>query len=129
MGDGFRDYQKVDSVITNIKKFCMPVSDDEQRAKELRTELQHYREVLRNAFRRSLHIEGTGYGISPTVDRFISLLASNIKQDELEGREYIRILVRKRKVHNRFHLWVMERFITPREDELSALDTSKETIS
>ena len=128
-GDGFRDYRKVDSVIAAIKKFCVPVSGDEKRAKELRTELQHYREVMRNSFRRSLHIEGTHYGSSPPVDRFINLLASDIMQDKLEGQEYIRILVRKKRVNTRWSKWVLETFVTPRQEELNALDTSKETIA
>jgi hypothetical protein len=126
-GGGHRDYQKIDSVVINIKKFCMPVTDDETRAEVLRKELRHYRDVLQQSHRRHLHIEGTGYA-SPNVDRFISLLASDIMQDKLEGQEYIRILVRKKRVHNRFRAWVMERFVTPRQDELNALDTSKETI-
>jgi hypothetical protein len=126
-GDGYRDYQKFDSVVLSIAKFCLPVSDDETRAKVLRTELSHYRSVLQQSHSRHLHIEGTGYA-SPNVDGFIRLLASDIKQDQLEGQEFIRILVRKKRVHNRFHAWVMEHFITPRQEELNALDTSKETI-
>jgi len=126
--DGYRDYKNMDSVIAGVKKFCMPVTDDENRAEVLRKELRHYRDVLQGAYRRSLHIEGTGYGASPPVDRFINLLASDIGQDRVEGQEYIRILIRKRKVHNRFREWVMENFITPRQDELNALDTSKETV-
>lgn len=126
-GDGYRDYQKFDSVIFSILKFCLPVSDDETRAKVLRTELTHYRHVLQQSHKRHLHIEGTGYA-SPNIDGFIRLLASDIKQDQLEGQEFIRILVRKKRVHLRFHKWVMEHFITPRQDELNALDTSKEVI-
>ena len=127
-GDGSRNYKKIDSVVAGIKKSCMPVSDDETRAKVLRGELRHYRDVLQQAHRRHLHIEGTGYS-SPNVDGFIRLLASDIKQDQLEGHEFIRILVRKKRVHTRFHAWVMERFITPRQDELNSLDTSKETVT
>ena len=124
---GHRDYKNIDSVIANIKKFCLAVSDDETRAEVLRKELRHYRDVLQRAHMRHLHIEGTGYA-SPNVDGFIRLLASDIKQDQIEGHEYIRILVRKKRVHRRFNAWVMEHFITPRQQELDALDTSKETI-
>lgn len=127
-GEGSRNYKKIDSVIAGVRKFCMPVSDDEKRAEILRKELAHYRSVLQQAHRRSLRIEGTGYS-SPNVDGFIQLLASDIKQDQLEGHEFIRILVRKKRVHTRFHAWVMERFITPRQDELNSLDTSKETVT
>jgi hypothetical protein len=127
MRHGHRDYKNIDSVILNIAKFCMPVTDDENRAEVLRIELRHYRDVLQKAHTRHLHIEGTGYA-SPNVDGFIRLLASDIMQDKLEGQEFIRILVRKKRVHNRFHAWVMEHFITPRQDELNALDTSQETV-
>lgn len=128
-GDGFRDYRRVDSVIAAIKKFCVPVSGDEKRAKELRTELQHYREVMRNSFRRSLHVEGDRFGSSPPVDRFIMLLASDIPQNFLEGQEYIRVLIRKKRVHLRWNTWVLETFVKPRQEELNALDTSKESIA
>jgi hypothetical protein len=127
-GDGQRDYKIVESVIAGIKKFCMPVSNDEKRAKVLRTELQHYREVMRNSYRRSLHIEGNRFGSSPPVDRFIMLLASDIMQDKLEGQEYIRILVRKKRVQTRWSAWVLETFVKPRQEELNALDTSKESL-
>ena len=126
--NGHRDYKNIDSVILNIAKFCIAVSNDETRAEVLRKELRHYRDVLQNASRRSLHIEGTGYGASPNVDGFIRLLASDIMQDKLKGQEYIRILVRKKRVHIRFNAWVMENYITPRQDELNALDTSKEIV-
>ena len=124
---GLRDYKNLDSVVKNIRKFCMPVSNDEKRAEVLRAELRHYRDVLQRAHMRHLHIEGFGYA-SPSVNKFIELLASDIMQDQLEGQEYIRILIRKKRVHIRFRAWVMEHFITPRQDELNALDTSKETV-
>jgi hypothetical protein len=128
-GGGSRDYKKIASVIAAIKKFCIAVSSDETRANVLRKELSHYREVLQQAYRRSLLITGEGYGGSARVDGFISLLASGITQDRLEFDEYIRVLVRKKKVNNRFTAWAQETLICPRQKELDALDTSKEKVS
>jgi hypothetical protein len=127
-GEGDRRYKIPEKAAEAIKKFCIPVSADEERAKVLRRELKHYRDVVSNSYTRSLHVDGTGY-TSPNVDRFIRLLASPIKQDQIEGAEYIRVLVRKKKVHNRWSEWVKATFIDPRQEELNTLDTSKEKIS
>ena len=128
-GGGSRDYKKIDSVIAAIRKFCIAVSDDETRAKVLRQELSHYREALQTSYRRSLRIDGTEtYQGSAKVDKFISLLASGITQDRLEFDEYNRVLVRKKKVNNRFTAWAQETLIHPRQEELDGLDTSKENV-
>ena len=126
-GEGERFYKKLDSVIKAINKFCIAVSDDEERAKVLRSELRHYREVLQSSQRRSRSITGTYHG-SLAVDGIVELLASDIGQDRVEGQEMIRVLVRKKRVARRFYTWVMEKFITPRAEELETLDTSKETV-
>ena len=127
-GEGKRRYKHVDTAANAIKKFCIPVSDDEQRADVLRRELKHYRNVVEQAYRRSLTTDGSGY-TGARVDGFIRLLASDIPQDRIEGEEYIRVLVRKRRVHNRWSAWVKVTFIDPRQTELEGLDTSKEKIS
>ncbi len=126
-GEGQRFYKKLDSVIAAIIKFCIAVSDDEERAKVLRSEMHHYREVLRNSQRRSKSVTGQ-YSGTLAVDGIIELLASDIGQDRIEGQEMIRVLVRKKRVARRFYAWVMEKFITPRQEELDSLDTSKERI-
>lgn len=124
---GQRDYRKIESAIAAIRKFCLPVSWDEKRAKVLRKELEHYDAKLRQIRGRSLSVTGIGYR-SPEIDRFIELLASDIPQNYLEGQEFIKILVRKKRVYNRFKKWLEEKFIEPRQKELDALDTSKERI-
>lgn len=124
---GHRDYRKIESAIAAIRKFCLPVSWDEKRAKVLRKELGHYDAKLRQIRGRSLSVTGIGYR-SPEIDRFIELLASDIPQNYIEGREFIRVLVRKKRVYNRFKKWLEEKFIEPRQKELDALDTSKEMI-
>ena len=106
----------------------MAVTDDETRAKVLRSELSMYRGKVSASYKRSLHLDGSSWGASPPVDRFIALLASDVPQDYLEGREYIRVLTRKRRVHLRFRDWMEERFIEPRQTELKGLDTSKERV-
>lgn len=126
---GYRDYQKIDSTIAAIKKFCFAVSDDESRASVLRKEVRRYKDARQKSHWRSLNTTGEGYGNSAKVDGFINLLASDIAQDRLEGEEFIRVLIRKKRVHNRFAAWLEERFINPRQEELKALDTSKEKVS
>ena len=127
--DGTRRYKYPHTAAEAIKKFCIPVSDDEQRAEVLRRELQHYRNVVDRAYKRSISIDGQGYGSTIPVDRFVRLLASDIAQDRLEGEEYMRILIRKKRVHNRWSAWVKATFIDPRVEELDGLDTSKEKIT
>lgn len=128
-GQASRRYTKFESVVAAIKKFCIAVSADEDKAKVLRREISHYNHVLQVARGRSLHVDGIGRGYaSPSVNGFIELLASPIKQDQIEGAEYIRILVRKKKVHTRFDKWVHEHFIDPRQSELNTLDLSKESV-
>lgn len=124
-----RHYKKFDSVVIAIRKFCIPVSGDEERAEVLRKELRRYRDVLSKSYKRSLTTDGDGWRNSPPINGFINLLASDIKQDQIEGAEYIRILIRKRRVNVRFEKWVKETFINPRQTELDALDLSKERIS
>lgn len=126
-GDGTRRYKKVSSVIVAIKKFCMAVSNDEERATVLQNQLDHYHEVLRNANKRSRRVSGRGYGAVP-VDGFIDLLASDIPQDVREGEEFLRVLIRKRRVNKRFSTWVVQNFIKPRKEELDKLDTSKVVV-
>jgi hypothetical protein len=126
-GEGQRFYKKLDSVVAAIKKFCIAVSDDEERAKVLRDEIQHYNEVLRGSHRRSRSVTGTYHG-TLAVDGIIELLASDIGQDRIEGQEMIRVLVRKKRVSRRFHAWVLGNFIGPRQKELDSLDTSKEKV-
>lgn len=126
-GEGQRFYKKLDSVVKAITKFCIAVSDDEERAKVLNSELQHYNEVLRRSQRRSRSITGQ-YSGTLAVDGIIELLASDIKQDQLEGQEMMRVLVRKKRVSRRFSAWVLEKFLAPRQKELDSLDTSKVRI-
>lgn len=126
---GTRRYKYPSTAADAIKKFCIPVSDDEKRAAVLRRELQHYRNVVDSSKKRSLSVDGQGYGSSAPVDRFVQLLASDIAQDRLEGEEYMRVLIRKKRVHNRWKAWVQATFIDPRQTELNGLDTSKEKIS
>jgi hypothetical protein len=127
-GSGYRDYQRIDSVIKAITKFCFAVSDDESRASVLRTEVRRYKDARQKSYWRSLTTDGEGYGNSAKVDGFINLLASDITQDRLEGEEFIRVLIRKKRVHKRFAAWLNETFINPRQEELKALDTSKERV-
>lgn len=126
-GEGQRFYKKLDSVVAAIKKFCIAVSDDEERAKVLRAELHHYNEVLRGSNRRSKSVTGLYHG-TLAVDGIIELLASDIGQDRIEGQEMIRVLVRKKRVSRRFHAWVLGNFLAPRQKELDSLDTSKEKV-
>lgn len=126
--EGSRIYKKFDSVVAAIKKFCIPVSTDEERAEVLRKELRRYREVVSQSYRRSLSVDGNRWSNSAPVSGFVQLLASDIKQDQIEGAEYMRVLIRKCRVHKRFDKWVKETFIDPRQTELNSLDTSKETI-
>ena len=126
--EGARRYKKFDSAVAGIKKFCLPVSDDEKRAEVLRKELRQYRQVLSDSQKRSISVDGQGW-TSPTADSLVRLLASPIKQDQIEGAEYLRVLVRKKKVHVRWSTWLKDTFITPRLEELNALDTSKEKIN
>lgn len=127
--EGSRIYQKFDSVVMGILKFCIAVSADEERAEVLRRELRHYREVLSQSYRRSLSVDGDRWKNSAPVSGFVQLLASDIKQDQLEGQEYMRVLIRKHRVHNRFDKWVRETFIEPRQTELDSLDLSKEKVA
>lgn len=128
-GSGYRDYQRIDSTIKAITKFCFAISDDEARAEVLRKEVRYYKDARQKSHWRSLTTTGEGYGNSAKVDGFINLLASDITQDRLEGEEFIRVLIRKKRVHNRFAAWLNERFIKPRQEELLSLDTSKMRVS
>lgn len=127
--DGVRRYKKLDSAVAGIQKFCIAVSADEDRAEVLRKELRRYRDVLSSSYKRSLTTDGDGWRTSAPVSGFINLLASDIKQDQIEGAEYIRVLIRKRRVNVRFEKWVKETYINPRQEELDSLDLSKERIS
>lgn len=126
---GWRDYRSVAAAVAGIRKFCMPVSDDETRGKVLRGELSEYRTAVSRSYTRSLHLDGSTWGLSPPVDRFVMLLASDIPQDYLEGREFMRVLIRKHRVHVRFRAWMKERFIDPRQTELDGLDLSNERLT
>ena len=128
-GGGHRDYTKFDSAVAAIKKFCIAKSPDEDRARELRQELQHYRsKVSRSSRRHRLLDHSQGYGRSPDADALVDLLASDIPQNYLEGQAYLAKLIRQKKVHWRYAAWVTKTFIADRELELSLLDLSKENV-
>jgi len=126
---GWRDYRSIPAAVAGIRKFCIEVSDDETRGEVLRGELSEYRSAVSRSYTRSLHLDGSTWGLSPPVERFVMLLASDIPQDYLEGREFMRVLIRKHRVHVRFRTWMKERFIDPRERELAGLDLSKVSVS
>lgn len=129
-GEGTRRYKKFDSAVTAVKKFCISVSADEERAKVLRKELDYYRRKVNSSSRRHTQIEhGDSWSHRrPDADKLVELLASDIPQNYLEGQQYLKQLIRQKKVHRRYSKWVEETFIEPRQTELDSLDTSNEHI-
>ena len=59
-GSGYRDYQRIDSTIKAITKFCFAVSDDESRAEVLRKEVRRYKDARQKSYWRSLTTDGEG---------------------------------------------------------------------
>jgi hypothetical protein len=127
--DGYRDYQKLPSAIAAIIKFCHPTSPDEVRAEEIRKEIQRIRRVVSAAYNRSTNPEGKAYAPSNLHRSLIDQLASDEPMDVETAQEKIRVLVRKRRAHNRFTEWVQENKVKPLREELNTLDLSKEDLS
>ena len=127
--EGYRDYQKTPSAIAAIIKFCHPTSADEVRGKEIEREIFRIRQVLSKAYDRSTNPEGKSYAPQHLCRSLIDQLASDEPMDVEAAQEKIRVLVRKRRAHNRFKEWVQENKLKPLREELATLDLSKEDLS
>lgn len=127
--EGYRDYQKLPSAIAAIIKFCHPTSADEVRGKEIDREIFHIRQVLSKAYDRSTNPEGKSYAPQHLCRSLIDQLASDEPIDVVTAHEQIRVLVRKRRAHNRFRAWVQENKLKPLREERATLDLSKEELS
>ncbi len=126
---GHRDFTKIPNLILAIQKFCHPVSSDEIRAEEIRKEIGRINAILKKSYTRSGNPDGTQYERTYFARDLINRLASDEEMDVATAEEQLRILIRKRRVHNRWSAWVDENKLVPLRAELECLDLSKEKLS
>lgn len=127
---GERRYTKFDSAVAAIKKFCIPTSDDESRAKVLRKELSYYHGKIRKSDDRHRCIPGAPSYYRPDLSHLIDLLAdSEGTESMVQGALLLDTMVKKRRVHVRYTTWIKRTFVDPLADELASLDLSNEKVT
>lgn len=128
-GQNYRDYTKIDSAVAAVKKFMFAESNDESRAIVLRGEISHYNSKISESNRNSRRVaQNQKYG-SQYREPSLAQLVDGIIAGDPEAQATLNTLIKKRRVHLRFEAWLNTDFVEPRQKELTALDTSKESIT
>lgn len=125
--EGSRRYGKIDSLIAGINKFCMPVTADELRAKEIKVALNRTRNKLDGARDRSRTVGKARWYVTKAYE-LIDLIDSDDPAEQERGLRLFEELRRKRRVFRRFEAWVTKNVIKPLQAEYNELDTSREII-